>query len=324
MDAPDATKMAWNEVRPKLAPLLRTPSLFGSLPKLDKRPLHRPFLPFLIECIGVDSDHGIAYAAPHMLEAWGVKAPDAFAAATENGRAYFVDDVAPFDPQAPYPLWHVARDDSYESSRLLVPGWLASFAGRVKGRPVAVVPHRSLLIVGGDGDERCLRRLIDTAKGEFQASPRGISPALYSVDDEDAVVPFVLPSDHPLAPDVAIGHVVLAMAEYNRQQQHLQAQIGNDIYVAPYKAVHADEGRVISYSIWSRGIPSLLPRTDEVALLVAPGDKHGEVLRVPWRALVDAVGVCLVQETDMDPPRWRATRWPEDGVLHKLRAVAVA
>jgi hypothetical protein len=218
-DAPDATAMTWEEVRPRLASLLRTPSLFGGVPQFvgDRLPISRPFAPLLIECVGVDSDDGIGYVAPHMIDMWGVSESDVFAAATGNGREYFVDDVAPFDTQAPYPIWHVARDDSYESSRLLVPGWLASFADKVNGRPVAIVPHRSLLVDGGDGDERCLRRLIDSAKSEFGASPRGISPALYTTNDHGQVVPLSFPPAHPLATDVAVGHVMLAVTEYDHQ-----------------------------------------------------------------------------------------------------------
>lgn len=147
--------------------------MFSSLPvtmEPAKVPLSRPFAPVVIECVGVDSDDGIAYVSPSMVEQWGVEKADVFAAASENGRAYFVDDVAPYDPESPVPIWYVAKDDSYESSRLAAPGWLASFADKVKGRPVAIVPRRDLLVVGGDGDEQCLRLLLNAASAEFESS----------------------------------------------------------------------------------------------------------------------------------------------------------
>lgn len=324
MDAPDASAMSWDEVRPKLAPLLRTPSLFGGVPGLvrDEQPLHRPFVPFLIECVGIDSDDGIGYAAPSMTAKWGVSTSDVFSAAVENGRAYFEDDVGPFDSRAPYPLWHVSRDDSYESSRLLVPGWLASFADKVKGRPVAIVPERSTLVVGGDADERCLRRLVESAKAEFQASPRRISPALYTVDGEGKVVPLVLPAAHPLAGDVAVGHVMMAIAEYDAQQPALQNHLGDGVFVASYKGLKGPSGAVFSYTTWTKGALSLLPKADHVALLTDPG-KADAILRVAWQTLIDMVGDCLVQEPDLDPPRWRTTRWPEDDVLAKLQSVSI-
>jgi hypothetical protein len=325
LDTPDASAMSWKEVRPKLAPLLRTPTMFASLPAAvaaDKAPLRRAFAPFLIECVGVDSDDGITYATSHQIAKWDVTPADVFAAATENACAYFVDDVETYDPAAPYPIWHVARDDSYESSRLLVPGWLASFADKVHGRPVAMVPHRSSLIVGGDGDERCLRRLVVSAKKEFEASPRRISPALYSVDEAGAVVPLVLRRDHPLAADVASGHVMAAMAEYDSQQRVLQPRLGETAYVASYKGLN-DQGDVFSFAIWGKDIVTLLPCTDRVMLGLAPNEKNGETLWVPWHALLGVAGDCLIPEPDVDLPRWRTARWPNAAQIARLRAVSV-
>jgi hypothetical protein len=322
IETPDAEAMSWDEVRPKLAPLLRTPSLFAALPvPPDKQPLSRQFLPFIIECVGVDSDNGIAYVAPQMLEAWGVSRQEVFAAATDNARGFFTDDVAPYDAQAPYPLWHVARDDSYESSRLLVPGWLKSFEGKVAGRPVAIAPHRSLLVVGGDGDDRCLKRLVDTAKAEFEGSPRRISPALYTVSDDGRVIPLVLDPGHGLANDVALGHVLVALAEYEIQQKALQQRLGDEVYVGKFMAVKNKEGRPMSFGTWSRGVPSLLPQTDEVALVFDPRAKGGEVLRVPWRTLLDVVGDRIVPAPDVNPPRWRTGEWPTGEMLTKLRGI---
>ncbi len=53
-----------------------------------------------------------------------------------------------------------------------------------------------------------------------------------------------------------------------------------------------------------------------------PG-KADAILRVGWQTLIDMVGDCLAQERDVDPPRWRTTRWPKDDVLAKLRAASV-
>jgi hypothetical protein len=325
LSAPDASAMTWEEVRPKLAPLLRTPTMFGCLPGMtpDKQPIQRPFAPFLIECVGVDSDDGIAYVFPHLLESWGVKLSDVFAAATENGREYFRGDVEPYDAQAPYPIWYVARSDSYESSRLLVPGWLSSFEGKVEGRPVAIVPHRSLLIVGGDGDDRCLRRLIDSAKAECEASPRRVSPALYTAGADGKVVPFSLSPGHPLAGDVAVGHLMAAIVEYQAQKQFLDEHPREDIYVAKYTAVRDNAGGAFSWSAWSKGVLTLLPETDQVALNLAPSQDDGEMIRVPWQALRDVAGDCLVKEPDLDPPRWRTKAWPDDGMIAKLRTKAI-
>jgi hypothetical protein len=323
---PEAAAMTWSEVQPKLAPLLRAPTMFTCHPGMtpDRQPVRRPFAPFLIECVGVDSDDGIALVVPHLLESWGVEPADVFATAAENGRGYFTDDFGPYDAQAPYPIWYVTRDDSYESSRLLVPGWLASFEGKVKGRPVAIVPHRSLLVVGGDGDERCLRRLIDTAKAEFEGSPRRITPALYTSDANGKVVPLKLAASHALAADVAVGHLMAGIAEYDRQKAFLEEQLKEDVFVASYTGIRDKSGGAFSVSSWSKGVPTLLPETDQVTLNFAPGVKGAEILRVPWQSLRDIVCDCLVEEPALDPPRWRTTAWPDESKVARLRAVAIS
>ena len=137
--APPPGEMPWEEAKANLVPLLRSPSHFFAM-DAARRPLSRPFAPHLVECVGLDRPDGIAYVMPAMLESWKVTAEQVFELAAGNARGAFTGDVASYDEQAPYPLWYVARDDDYESSRLLVPGWLASFAGKVNGRPVAIAP----------------------------------------------------------------------------------------------------------------------------------------------------------------------------------------
>jgi hypothetical protein len=326
LSAPTGDTVAWDEARSRLVPLLRTSSMFANLGRLGANaPLRRPFAPFLVECVGLDSDDAISYVGPSAISAWGVELPEVFETATRNAAEYFRDDVEPFDPQAPYPVWYVARDDSYEASRLLVPGWLASFAGKVKGRPVAIVPTSTYVVVGGDGDERCLRRLIDSARAEHETSPRSISPALYTVDDGGRVVPLVLPPRHPLAADVARGHVMMAIGEYAAQRKPLQEAVSDeDLFVAEYTGVEKD-GHVFSMATWSKGIPTLLPQADQVVFLVSSENEGDDLdmFRVPWDRVMELAGDCLQILPELDPPRWQTTGWPSDAVVAKLRGAAV-
>jgi hypothetical protein len=315
----------WEEARPRLAPLLRGSTMFVHLATVDRHkwPIRRPFVPFLVECVGLDSDEAIAYVSADKADSWGVTPSQVYEAAADNGASYFTDDIAPYDASAPYPLWHVARDDSYETSRLLVPGWLASFAGKVSGRPVAIVPARSLLVVGGDGDDRCLRRMIDTAKAEYQGSPRRVSPALYTVDDAGKVVPLVLPPSHPLAELVAEGHLMLAVAEYQIQKADLEKRLGDGVFVATYQAFHHEKRGFVTVSSWAKGVETLLPETGEVVVGDPAAGKSGSIV-VPWDALMQHAGHCLRREPDVEPPRWRTIAWPDEAALAKLRASATS
>jgi uncharacterized protein YtpQ (UPF0354 family) len=311
--------LSWDEARERLVPVLRSATVFQSF-AAEKAPLRRPFLPFLIECVALDSDASMSFVNRGHADKWGVDAAAIFEAAQANAARYFgEDDVARYPGGSQH--WHVARDDSYETSRLLLHGWLAGFAGRVAGRPVAIVPSRSRLIVGGDGDEAGLRELIEGAQREFSAAARRLSPVLYTVDDDGRVIPLALPPTHPLANDVALKQLVFASYEYGAQQEYLQQAVGDDTFVASMTAIQRDDGSTFSYTTWAEDVPSLLPRAD---LIFFAGEGDAKAFGVPWARVIDLVGDCLCLEPGHDPPRWRTDRWPDAVTLEKLRADAVA
>jgi hypothetical protein len=313
-----ARKVDWEEARERLVPLLRGSNMVlhvGS--DTDRLPIRRAFAPFLLEFVGLDSPDSLEYVSPSVLSGWAVQQDEVFGAAHRVAAEAFANDVEPFDADAPYGIWHVGRDDNYESSRLLVQGWLAAFEGKVMGRPVAIVPHRSCLIVGGDGNDRCLHRLVESALTEYKAAPRRISPALYTVDDGGAVIPLVLPRSHPLAREVTRGHRVLAATTYTEQQEALQIRLGEDIFVASCLDVKDKHGTEFTFTTWGHEVTSLLPRAERVAVDAGPS------LVVTWDVLVEYAGDCLVLEPDLDPPRWRTVRWPSRAQIAKLRAFAL-
>lgn len=319
-----ADGISWKEVEERLVPVLRPATFFHTdVPGSDGNAIRRPFAPFLISAVGIDSDNSFRYVSRSQVADWGVDLAAVFDLAGENAKRYFDgSDVRPYSSGGPFRLWHVARDDSYEVSRLLVPGWLASFAGKVNGRPVAIIPSRSRLIVGGDGDEPCIAHLVEAARREFDASPRSISPALYTVDAAGGVVPLVLPAGHPQAIEVAVGHVLLALNEYRIQAERLQPQVGDDTLVAKLLAFTRDDYGIMTIATWTReGRPALLPRANQL-LLVTLGDGEAEKdqVAVPWQTALDLMGDCLHLEPDCDPPRWRTERWPDPVLFEKLRA----
>src|SRR4029077_19422814 len=151
----DEVPDTWAEVRDRVAAVVRAGS-YWSLPAIRAhvRPGTRPFAPFLVETVVLDGEHSMQYVTPSQMERWGATIDQLFDAARANGAAA-ADRVERYD-DGPAIVWHVASNDDYESSRLLVPGWLASFAGKVDGTPIATIPHRSMLLVAGAGDPRAI------------------------------------------------------------------------------------------------------------------------------------------------------------------------
>lgn len=317
----------WEDAAPMLRPVLRPATFFNHGVGPDepgKQPLRRPVLPFLCEAIAIDHESAMAYAIRENLERWGVTEDEAFAAARANLAQSANLGVELYDSSAAYPLWHVASDDAYESSRLVLPGWLAAFRDKVDGRPVAAVPERSTLLVTGDGNPAALERLLDSADREFRAAPRSISPALYTVDDDGRVVPLRVAADHALAARIHESEVHLAAVEYGAQKRMLEAQLeqrGQDVFVASYSVVQRpDDGRVLSYCTWGENVDSLLPHTELVGFV--GGDLESDDawhFLVPWEAVEREAGDCWRPEPGLEPPRMRTVHWPDAELLERLR-----
>jgi hypothetical protein len=255
---------------------------------------------------------------------WQVDAEEVFEEAHRN-LAACQDGIEPFGEKASTPMWHVATGDDYESSRLLLPGWLSSFEGKVKGRPVAVVPDRKTLIVGGSEDAALLERMLMLAEEKARASPRYLSMVPYTTGPTGTIIPFELPAGDPLEPALRRAYHLLAGTEYHSQKDHLNAlydRDGTDIFVASYGSIRGKDGIERSYTSWGEGIDSLLPKTE---LLAIGGDGNGTeggkwLALVPWEDVERIASGCLRLDPECDPPRYRTVRWPEPAQIAELRA----
>jgi hypothetical protein len=322
----------WEDAAPKLLPVIRVRTFFDisfSGPNPGKRHLvFRPFLPFLSEAIAVDFEGQLQYATSEQLSDWGVDAERAFEQASRNLSRFADDGIEPFDTSAPHPIWHVAAGDAYESSRLALPGWLERFAGKVHGKPVAAIPDRSTLLVTGDGDEASLIRLAETAKREFTASPRSISPVLYTQGDAGTVVPFAGSTSKRLADLLRANQILLAATEYHAQKESLEKTLeerGDDVFVASFMVVERDEDvDTKSIATWGEGVRTLLPFTDLVALGGGnPESDDAWHLLLPWRVVNQHAGHLWKEEPGVDPPRMRTIGWPDAKLIATLQQHAV-
>jgi hypothetical protein len=311
-------ELTWDEARGALVPILRGATygieLWASQP--DAAPLRRPFLPFLDVVVALDEPRTMSLVGRSKVAGWGITEEEVLAAVQRNLRLFAETPIQLHD-DVHGPLWIVASDDTYEASRLLVPGWLASFRGRVDGNPTAIVPDRALVLVGGDARVEMLRRLLEKADREFNASTRRVSPALYTVDKDDAVVPYAPPADHPLAAEVRLAHEQLANYEYGTQKAALDEAYereGRDVFVANYQVYRTkaggvgSTGGVRSLSVWTQGVETYLPRT-EVVVLLTPGatpDDDPTVVEVPFEELLHR----LTPVAGLHPARFATGEFP--------------
>lgn len=203
---------SWATARPRLLPAVRHVELVANAAAGVGGPkglVHRPFVDGVAECVVIDDEASMAYATTTDLSRWGVDDRTAIEQARHNLAARAYHGIEPVT-RSPYLLLQVASRDDYESSRAVLPGWLASFAAHVGGTPVCAFPERSTLFVTVAENPAALAHLLALAHHHFTSSTRSISPLPYVALPDGRLTPLVLPHGHPSAASVA--HAARAFA----------------------------------------------------------------------------------------------------------------
>jgi hypothetical protein len=257
-------------------------------------------------------------SAAHLAE-WGVSLEDALVQAFGNAARLAApvtnDDGATF---------HIDAGDDHESSRLAIPGFLASFRGQVDGEPLAIMPSRSQLWIAGSDDPTLVLELTAVAAREYAGANRAISPALYTVDAAGEVIPFHVPPSHPAYHAVRLSHLKLQVQEYDAQKAELDAHFEHDgtvIFVAAINGLIRTDGLPLTWTFWGDGIDSLLPVADLICFASPSGRRRD--LYVPFAAALAILGPFLVPHPGYRPVRYRVCAHPPADVMAQLRAAAV-
>jgi hypothetical protein len=102
------------------------------------------------------------------------------------------------------------------------------------------------------------------------------------------------------------------------QLDKLYAQKGNDLFVASYKVNKAKDGEHSSFSVWSKGVPSLLPETDTVYFFDPSLPKDQQVVaKASWANVISVAGDLLL-DTKMFPTRYYVSKFPSADQLALL------
>lgn len=307
--------LPWNQARSLIVPVLRattSPAQAWAAAATDpeRALVRRRFVPFLHALLAVEHEDRLAFVSAGDLAAWGVDQAEAETWARMN-----LDPVAGLR-QRTDGLWQLAVGDGNDASRLLLPRWLASFRDKVEGLPLAIAPYPGALLVGGEPQAGLLAELAARA----WASEGGpISPALYTVDEQERVVPYVGGRPREVALAVENAHKRLAHREYERQREAIEALY--DALFARFGLLDDPaSGRLVQVSAWTEGSEPWLPVCDVVVLHPAQGDS----VWVPFRELVAHAGACLAVVEDLEPPRLRAQGWPSGVAWERLVAAGIA
>jgi len=305
----------WAEARTQLLPVLRRstePANAWQLAQSDPSNslLRQPFAPYLSQLVVLDLPEMRVYINNSHLELWGVDAAAVYAAAREN---LLPAATTGLRRRAEYDLLHLDSGDGYESSRLLLAGWLSAFTDSVEGDPLAIVPSARLLMIGGTEAPGQAATLLDIAWQGFRTAGGPLSPVVYTVDGYGQIVPWRPGPDCELAAKVRGCEHLLAGYEYSEQRDQL-VSAGRSEAIPTVTLVRSREsGESYTSCRWVEADgEALLPQTDRVVMVSA--EEETEVL---WEAVERHAAGCL-EPTELMPKRYRA-RWPMPKTYESLK-----
>jgi hypothetical protein len=265
---------------------------------------------------------GLAYDLPEamkmvgqdQLDEWGVGFDEALAVALGNLAGAGRDELA-----SPAPgLWVSPWRDNYDASRLALPDLVRRY--EVKGDWVAMVPGRDVLLLTGSDDATGLSRMADLAEATLDG-PRPLSALAVRLTG-GAWRPFLPEPGHPLHERFKLLWVKSLGQDYGDQKEVLDrraAKRGEDVFVANYSAFqHKETGRVRSYCVWSEGVESLLPRTDQVMFFRPRGEQDAEIVGEARWDRVEQVAAGLMRPEGLYPERYRVSGFPTEAQLAEL------
>jgi hypothetical protein len=160
-----------------------------------------------------------------------------------------------------------ANSDNYDASRLVLLDLIRKIP--VRGEPIAMVPNRDTLIVTGSEDEAGLKVMCKVGEDSFQ-KPRPISTvALRLVGDQwESWLPEPARPVYGKLRELKLRTLGMEYTDQKELLDQIHRQAHKDLFVAAYSALQRkDTGQVSTYCVWTAGVTSLLPETDDIILL---------------------------------------------------------
>ena len=250
------------------------------------------------------------------LDQWQVTFYEALEAARRNLEQMGNVAFASLQGHAGEGLYISATGDNYDASRLVMLDLVRKMP--VRGDYIAMVPNRDTLVITGSEDAAGLEVMCKLGEESFD-KPRPISTVALRLEG-DSWESWLPSLDSPAFAKFHELRLRTIGMEYNDQKElldQIHQQTGEQVMVAPFSALQDKKsGRISSYSVWSQGISSLLPETDDIVLLRADptADKVEVAAAGSWQRVREIAGD-LMQPEGTYPERYRVHEFPSSQQL---------
>ena len=314
-------------VKPSLMPVIRDAAYFSMIQLLNRKNGNTKDDPGLdvvlknlagglVVGLAYDTERNITSINRDFFEKWGVSLEEAFKVAKEN----LWEKTDPNRLAGQGGVYRGEWADSYDSSRILLTELIYRLS--VDGDPVAFVPNRDLLWVTGTNNSAGLAALLKGGLESHFKMGHPLSPDLYVLVDGTWKVH--VPEDKSLREMWMKIKRQRDAIDYSQQQKllnEIHEKEDIDIFVASYKIYERKDGFAYSACVWTNGIDSSLPRSENIAFMTDV--ENPDYFVVPWEAATSVVGDLLELEPDLAPVRYRARQFPSEEQLARLRPLAI-
>jgi hypothetical protein len=278
--------------------------------KTEPKIASEPISAWFARCLVLDFPEYVSMVSPENLKTWGVSFDELF----ETGLARLRDCTSPkFEKQPDFYIsgWH----DDYDSSRILIPEVFASL--QLDGDPVVCLPDQNLLLVTGSENHDGIKAMLKHAEEIVRTKTRPMNPAPLILKDGE-VCDFAVRENSPIFSDVERAKKISALFYYQQQTENLMKlyeQKGKDLFVGKYSLNQSERRGYESYSVWSKTVPTLLPKTDLIAFFDPTKPESERVRgRAKWKEVMRIAGDLLL-DTQMFPARFYVSKFPTEEQL---------
>lgn len=264
--------------------------------------------------LAYDLPHGIRTITQEELDDWGITFYEGLEIALDNLRHM----ECQMGVSESLLVYISSSGDYYDASRLIYLDFMRQL--EVEGDHVAMVPNRNQLIVTGSDDEAGLAVMADLAQ-EILQEPRRLSGIAFRLVGDDWE-PWLPPERHPSWKAFKRLLVQTMSQEYAVQKEllgELQTKMGDDTFIAEFCAATNEQGKLLSYCVWSKGVRSLLPQTDIVGFY----EPSLEPVMADWDKVFQVCGH-MMKPKDWYPGRYFVDEFPTVDELHQMGAVPLS
>ncbi|MFZ6769380.1 hypothetical protein ACO0LM_20205 [Undibacterium sp. Di26W] len=256
--------------------------------------------------LAYDTEHSMALVNRSNFETWGVSVQDAMDVALANLRDRTTDKFVDIGVGVVAGVW----EDAYDSSRILMPD--LAYRANCGSDPVMMVPTRGRFLLTAAANIAGQLCMIAHSQECSEKEGRVVSAGMYKIKNGHIVS--YIPEDPDVLASLKSLQTSFMAEDYSSQKELLEAlyeKNKTDVFVATFTVFKNNQtGLLTSLCTWTRGVVSLLPKTDLVALLM-PGDTESEhqTKIITWEAAI-SIAADLMQEVEGYPARYLVKNFP--------------